>query len=80
MLHYNHFNIVHRDIKPENILLDIYGKPRLADFGCCERLKDEQDMIHTQDEVGTYTYMAPEVFTHNYNIQCDIWSLGVVLY
>jgi serine/threonine protein kinase len=45
MLHYNHYGIIHKDIKPENILIAIDGKPRLADFGCCERLKDEEEMI-----------------------------------
>lgn len=86
-VHYCHKRkIAHRDIKPENILLpraDDITLIKLADFGCARRWNKPNEM-HTL--CGSPQYVAPEVVGdtraegEGYNSQCDLWSVGVVLY
>jgi serine/threonine protein kinase len=33
-----------------------------------------------QTESGTFGYIAPEVFEGDYNLKCDSFSLGAILY
>ena len=71
-------NIMHRDIKPDNILLH-NGNIKIADFGFCKPLENQNDMVQTM--LGSPIYMAPEVIRGEvYTNKADIWSLGVVLY
>ena len=77
-------NIVHRDIKPENIFISRDGDFKLGDFGVARTL----ERMNTQfTRIGTYDYMAPEVFNNTVDAsdidsaaRVDIYSLGVVLY
>ena len=68
--------IIHRDIKPQNILIQ-GNTPRLADFGISRVMTGASlsSMI-----VGTDSYMAPEAFDGQRNVQTDVWSVGVVFY
>lgn len=71
------FSIVHRDIKPQNIFVSDLGDYKLGDFGIAKTM--ERTMTGTM--VGTYNYMAPEVFSSRpYGSTADIYSLGLVLY
>ena len=58
-LQHAHSNgIIHRDIKPQNIFVSRYGVFKLGDFGVAKA-----STIRTSaDKVGTYSYMAPEVY------------------
>ena len=68
-------NIIHRDLKPENILIskrdkNNYPLIKICDFGTSKLI--EKGTIEKK-LVGSSYYIAPEVFTKNYNEKCDIW-------
>ncbi|XP_017770517.1 PREDICTED: ribosomal protein S6 kinase alpha-5-like [Nicrophorus vespilloides] len=75
--------VVHRDLKPENLLFTSDGDEaeiKVVDFGFA-RLKQEQEALRTP--CYTLHYAAPEVLNGNpdgYDENCDMWSLGVILY
>jgi p21-activated kinase 1 len=51
-------NIVHRDIKSSNVLVDIYGRVKITDFGT-SYIHDKN--AKKNEIVGSPCYMAPEV-------------------
>lgn len=75
--------VVHRDLKPENLLFSCNkdnAEIKIVDFGFA-RLKQEKESLHTP--CFTLHYAAPEVLSGDpsgYDENCDLWSLGVILY
>lgn len=66
--------IAHRDIKPENIFIN-EGIYKIGDFGFAA----QKGMFQTT--LGTYPYMAPEIFQNKeYNNKVDVWAVGVMLH
>lgn len=84
LIYWQKMNIVHRDIKPENILLDHPEKNnkklaniKVIDFGTAVKLEEGETLSQV---IGTPYYMAPEVLKKSYGKECDVWSVGVILY
>lgn len=75
--------VVHRDLKPSNILYaSVHQTPdslKLCDLGFAKQLRADNGMLMTP--CYTANFVAPEVLKRQgYDLACDIWSLGAVLY
>jgi serine/threonine protein kinase len=78
LAHCHRQNIAHRDIKLGNILLDEYGRTKLADFGIALALRNQTEL--TDRYAGSVQCESPELLNkrpHN-PFKADIWALGVV--
>ena len=82
----NENGYMHEDIKPENILLKketigekTYEIAKLSEPGFSRKLDRR---IGSKTQFGTPYYLSPEIANNEekYDFNCDIWSLGVVLF
>ena len=70
----------HRDIKPDNLGVVSFVPPRavILDLGCACRLPSGGAKKPFYG--GTLGWLAPELWTDEYDEKVDVWSLGVVAY
>jgi calcium-dependent protein kinase len=79
--HLHGMYICHRDLKPENVLFttkDLTADIKLIDFGMSAKFGEDVTTMTTM--VGTPHYLAPEVLSSKYGKECDVWSLGIMVY
>jgi polo-like kinase 1 len=72
----------HLDMKLATVLIDRFGRQKLADFGLSGHLAPEH--AETRQRAGTLCYIAPEMLiSHSapYDpFKADIWAFGVTCY
>ncbi|KAG7354455.1 serine/threonine protein kinase [Nitzschia inconspicua] len=73
--------IANRNLKPENLLLKAGSDTdvRISDFGYAKTVTFPNSL---RTQCGTEGYVAPEILEHRpaYDVSCDMWSLGVIIY
>lgn len=73
--------ILHRDLKPSNIMLDVFHKAYILDFGISKILNEDSELTKSRQITGTPFYMPPEAFTgKGVDNRSDLYSLGIIIY
>ena len=74
--------ICHRDLKPENFLFADQAEDadlKIIDFGL-SKIISSTGLKRMKTRAGTPYYISPEVLQGSYDISCDMWSAGCMLY
>ena len=83
-VHYAHQQgILHRDLKPSNIIIDLFDRPRITDFGLAKRLTDAPGVTLSGVVMGSPGFMPPEQAQGRPRAlgpPSDVYALGATLY
>ena len=70
-------DIIHRDLKLTNLFIDSKtGNIYIGDFGLSKKFNSE---IKANSCIGTPEYMAPELYSGEYDKSVDIYALGMCI-
>ncbi|MHC4600063.1 MAG: serine/threonine-protein kinase, partial [Planctomycetota bacterium] len=73
--------ILHRDIKPDNLLIDKFGRVKVADFGLARGVEATVKLTGSGAALGTPAFMSPEQgMGYKVDHRGDIYSLGATLF
>ena len=74
----HNYGYIHRDLKLENIMIDSNNNIKIIDFGLCDTF---HNCKNNYSKVGSIPYIAPEMHNgYGGGYECDIWSLGIILF
>ena len=88
-LHGRHPNpVLHRDLKPNNLMITVGRRLKIGDFGLSKTLsvrnrvpQDLSQAYKLTGETGSYRFMAPEVFRHEYyGPPVDVYAFSMVAF
>jgi len=71
--------LIYRDIKPENLIVDVFGRVKLIDFGIARSFKEYKSKDTMA--IGTPGFAAPEQYGKKQtDHRADIYSLGATMH